>query len=405
MPWPRVKLGDVSPSISSDRRFEPDDPVWHLTLDQIESGTGRILEKVVSPAYDAGVSSHAFDERNVLYSKLRPYLNKVLTPDEPGMATTELVTLRPDPERLDRKFLTYYLRSDTFLQFANQVVAGVKMPRMIMDKFWDYEIPLPPPPEQRRIVEILDQADALRKLRREADALAERILPALFYKMFGDPVRNEMGWETKSIGEIVTLVTSGLTPRGGEENYVKEGPYFLRSQNIQMNGLVLDDIACLPMEIHESMARTRVMFGDVLLNITGASIGRVAWYDVQDHEANVNQHVCIMRLNELAKPEYVSFILSTPYGQSLISRSQTGATRQGLNHENVRGIRIPLPPTELQAEFAALVRDARMIQRNGDQASENIESLFKTVLHRAFTGELTARWREKNEETHTGAPQ
>ena len=248
--------------------------------------------------------------------------------------------------------------------------------------------------EQQRIVALLEQADGLRRQRAEADELADGILPALFLKMFGDPATNPKGWPVTKLGEITSLVTSGLTPRGGSENYVPDGAYFLRSQNIRMNRLDLSDVACLPPGIHEEMARTKIQRGDVLLNITGASIGRVAWYDVTDHEANVNQHVCIIRLTDAALPEFVSFFLSTPFGQQLVDKAQTGATRQGLNHENVRRIPIGVPSRSRQEHFAHFVQGARKIEGKRQDAAADIETLFATMLHRAFTGELTAKWRE-----------
>ena len=161
-----------------------------------------------------------------------------------------------------------------------------------------------------------------------------------------------------------------------------------------MNRLDLTDAACLPSEIHAAMSRTHVQFGDVLLNITGASIGRAAWYDQRDREANVSQHVCIIRLTGAALPEFVSVFLSTQYGQLLIQRAQTGATRQGLNHENVRRIPLILPPQPEQLRFAQCVARLRANEEERRSTEEDIETLFLTMVHRAFTGELTARWRE-----------
>ncbi len=149
MKWPTAKLGQIAPPERSEREFAPDEVVWHLNLDQIESQTGRVLEKKRAPASQGGVSTFAFDEGHVLYSKLRPYLNKVVRPDEPGIATSELVPLCPQPDILNADFLKFYLRSDRFVGFANQVVAGAKMPRMIMEKFWVHEMPLPAPREPK----------------------------------------------------------------------------------------------------------------------------------------------------------------------------------------------------------------------------------------------------------------
>ena len=183
-----------------------------LTLDQIESGTGNIINKNYLPAKDASVSSQTFDEGNVLYSKLRPYLNKVFLPNESGYATTELVPLRPNEKILDRKFLYYFLRSAPFLAFASQNVAGIKMPRVIMEKFWEYPIQLPALSEQSHIVEILDQADALRKKRAEADKIAQKILPALFYSMFGDLRSNPNNLKKEKLEKLIKVKSGESVP-------------------------------------------------------------------------------------------------------------------------------------------------------------------------------------------------
>ena len=170
MEWPRYTLREMAPASPSRDTFNPDDTVWHLGLDQIESQTGVVLGKQRALVSEAGNSTFHFDQSHVLYSKLRPYLNKVVVPDEPGVATTELIPLQPHPHLVCREFLAYYLRSPAFLAYASQYVTGAKMPRVILDRFWSHEISLPPLSEQRRIVEILDHADRLRRLRAEADA-------------------------------------------------------------------------------------------------------------------------------------------------------------------------------------------------------------------------------------------
>ncbi|MEF1341804.1 restriction endonuclease subunit S, partial [Vibrio rotiferianus] len=144
-----------------------EDNVWQLNLDMIESGSGKVLNKIKAPLSEAGSSTHWFDSRHVLYSKLRPYLNKVVLPDEQGLATTELVPMLPDPEVLDRRYLVHYLRSKQFVSWISDQVAGAKMPRVSMKVFWEHEIPLPPLEEQKRIAAILDKADAIRQKRKQ----------------------------------------------------------------------------------------------------------------------------------------------------------------------------------------------------------------------------------------------
>ena len=123
MTWLTAPLRKVAPPVAAKIVFSPDDRVWQLSLDQIESETGEIVGKRYAAAADAGTSTFCFDAGNVLYSKLRPYLNKVAIPDEAGIATTELIPLRPDPKTLNPRFLAYYLRSPGFVNQASHHVA------------------------------------------------------------------------------------------------------------------------------------------------------------------------------------------------------------------------------------------------------------------------------------------
>lgn len=254
---------------------------------------------------------------------------------------------------------------------------------------------LPPVSEQRRIIELLDHADTLRRLRAEGSRKAESISSAIFMKLFGDVAANSMQWPMKCIGDVTTLVTSGSTPRGGAEVYVQDGPYLIRSQNVLMNRLELSGVARITKETHEQMSRTHVKIGDVLLNITGASIGRVTSVSRLETEANVNQHVCILRPDRSqVLPEYLSMFLSLPQQQAVIRSVQAGASRQALNHAQVRALKVALPPLALQQDFALAAEVVGRILEETDRASQVLERLFNSMMYRAFSGELTANWRK-----------
>ena len=137
----------------------------------IESNTGRVIEKVFES--DSNLLSVApFDEGNVLYSKLRPYLNKVVIPDSKGYATTELIPLRPNQEILNNEFLSYLLRSNEFVSYANSISSGTKMPRMPLADLRKFECILPPMDLQQRFVSFAHQADKSEfELRKSIDAI------------------------------------------------------------------------------------------------------------------------------------------------------------------------------------------------------------------------------------------
>ncbi|WP_259347727.1 restriction endonuclease subunit S [Bacteroides fragilis] len=151
--WKTAKIKDVAPEMPSKEQLSG--KIWLLNLDMIESNTGRIIEKVYEDVENA-LSVQSFDEGNVLFSKLRPYLNKVVIPDEPGMATTELVPLRPEPSKLHKVFLSHLLRGNQFVNYANDIAGGTKMPRMPLTELRNFDCILPPMDKQLEFVFIAE---------------------------------------------------------------------------------------------------------------------------------------------------------------------------------------------------------------------------------------------------------
>lgn len=310
-----------------------------------------------------------FNEDNVLYSKLRPYLNKVVCPQEAGIATTELVPLKPRSEIIDRVYLTYYLRSPDFVRFASATVAGVKMPRIIMEKFWNHELPLPPLMEQRRIAEILDQADALRKQRAEADAKAARILPALFYQMFGDPVSNPRGLRKEPLKKLIKVKSGNFLPAKEMDTAGKYPVYGGNGVNgyhsefmFEKPMIVLGRVGVYCGAVHYSKSKSWVT--DNALYISEQSDDLIDGYLVEALRlANLNQY-------------------AGRAGQPLISGSR------------IYPVEILVPDQHLQESFAEQSRVLEELIEREEHASKQLAKLFDVLLHRAFSGELTAKWRE-----------
>ena len=165
------------------------------------------------------------------------------------------------------------------------------------------------------------------------------------------------GWAFVRLGQITNKIGSGSTPRGGREVYVKEGVPFLRSQNVWNDGLHLDDVACITPEEHERMSGTAVLGNDVLLNITGASLGRCALVPSEFGEANVSQHVTIIRLTDPQVREYLHLCILSPCTQSMIWGRQVGMAREGLSKKVLEQFEIPLPPVAEQHRIVARVAE------------------------------------------------
>lgn len=153
-------------------------------------------------------------------------------------------------------------------------------------------------------------------------------------------------WKGLELGPLTTKVGSGITPTGGDKNYKLEGRPFVRSQNVGWDELILDDVAFIDEETHQSFDSTEIKVSDVLLNITGASIGRSAVADSRIAGGNVNQHVCIIRTKQdELNPVLLNHFLISERGQKQIDSFQAGGNRQGLNFAQIRSFIIPLPPT------------------------------------------------------------
>lgn len=153
----------------------------------------------------------------------------------------------------------------------------------------------------------------------------------------------EYEWVQKKIDNLTTKIGSGKTPKGGSANYLSEGIPFFRSQNIQNGYLNLNDLVYIDSEIDESMKNSKSYFGDILLNITGASIGRSAINTLSKTHINMNQHVCIIRLKKEFSFNFLGQFLLSPQGQKKIFKAQSGGSREGLNFKEIGSIKVNIP--------------------------------------------------------------
>ncbi|MCI5223057.1 MAG: restriction endonuclease subunit S [Candidatus Electrothrix sp. AR4] len=159
------------------------------------------------------------------------------------------------------------------------------------------------------------------------------------------------GWEVKSIKHVTVKIGSGVTPSGGGTTYLNEGIPLLRSQNIHFGKIDLEDVARISSNVHMSMLNSHVHRGDVLLNITGGSIGR-CHYVTSDYPMNVNQHVCIIRPSKQIQTKFLNAIMTSEIGQGQIWFHQQGGGREGLNFQSLKNFMLPFPPFPEQTAIA-----------------------------------------------------
>jgi type I restriction enzyme, S subunit len=193
-------------------------------------------------------------------------------------------------------------------------------------------------------------------------------------------------WPTRRLGDLCSKIGSGSTPRGGSDTYVEQGIPFVRSQNVIDSRLDLEGIARITPETHDEMKGSKVLAFDVLLNITGASIGRSAVVPATLGEANVSQHVCIIRCRQPLDAAFVQAWLSTASTQRHIRKLAAGGSREGLNHQQVASLQVPCPPREVQMAAMRAVEASMRIEKTVSTALEAKRRLKRALLQQVLAG-------------------
>ena len=201
-------------------------------------------------------------------------------------------------------------------------------------------------------------------------------------------------WEEKKLGEISKKVNSGKTPLGGESVYVNEGILFIRSQNVLESKLSFENSTFITEKINNTMKNSIVEANDILLNITGASLGRSCVVPKDFIIGNVNQHVCIIRLDKENSPYFIQPIFSSKKGQNTFNSLQTGSGREGLNFQSIKGITLAFPSLPEQQKIASFLSAVDEKTQQLSRKKELLEQYKKGVMQQLFSGKL--RFKDEN---------
>ena len=305
-------------------------------------------------------------------------------------------------------FYYYYLMVDNTKELLH--LAKNLRHSFTEEQLGQLKVPMPPLSEQQAIADYLDETcSKIDEIIAEAKAsideyenLRQSIIYEILTKGPDDNVEMKdsgVEWIGKvpshwMIGKVkygTTKVGSGKTPKGGAEVYMTSGVMFLRSQNIYNDGLRLDNPYYISEEIDEEMKNTRVQKNDVLLNITGGSIGRCCIFDGSIPNANVNQHVCIIRVNSsVFLPEYMHLFWISLIGQISIKSYQTGGNREGMSAEAIKNTPIPIIPIGEQRRIVDLIKpkidDFNSLIAEKESLINDLEAYKKSLIYEVVTG-------------------
>lgn len=247
--------------------------------------------------------------------------------------------------------------------------------------------------DQIRIATVLTRAEKLIAKRKESTKALDEFLKSTFLEMFGDPVRNEKGWATESLEKVCKEIYRYPTFYGHE--YISLGVPVVRIGNILKNGEidpVTDNYVCIPLAISEKYPRTILELNDILMAVrgdgsTGKRIGIVKSQNLIG--ANISPNLLRFSCNvEMLEPKYFFYFITSDSGQNLISRYISRTAKKTITAQNLKSIKIPLPPLKLQNEFAAIVEKVEALKVKYTQSLVDLEHLYGSLSQRAFKGEL-----------------
>lgn len=416
----RLRFRIVSNPVKSEvNDWEEDELVSFVPMEAVGEygGINTAQEKLIGDVYGGYTY---FADGDVLIAKITPCFENGKgaiaggLKNGVGFGTTEFHVLRPI-EPLSKRWLFYVTVSDTFRKIGGAEMLGAGGQKRVPEGFVkNFRVGIPSQDEQERIADFLDwktgQIDALiAKKQQLIEKLQEQriavITQAVTKGLNPDAPMRDSGilwlgevpghWEVKRLKFDVSKVGSGVTPKGGAESYEQSGIPLLRSQNVHFESLRMDDVVYISEETHESMGNSQVSAGDVLINITGASIGRCNYADEKLGEANVNQHVCIVRPEESLLTRFLHYVLWSEVGQLQIRLEQSGSGREGLNFVALKNFTTPLPTTDEQQQIVDHVdkalRKVGLLISKADEAVAYLTEYRTALITAATTGKIDVR--------------
>ena len=378
--WRDVGLGDVC---SIQKTKYNGDNLPFVGLEDVESGTGRFLGQMSPRSVES--STFYFSAKHLLYGRLRPYLNKVLRPDFEGHCSSEIFPLLPC-EQLDRSFLYYWVTNKPIVDEINRTSTGARMPRANVSKIFEFQFPLPPLLEQKRIVAILDEAfegidlaisNTGKNLANVRELFTNRL--SVIFTSPSDTMKEE--WKTTSL-EAICIVIAGQSPEGKNYNDHGEGLPFYQGKK-DFGGKYVG-----PPRVWTTQVTKEARAGDILMSVR-APVGPI---NFAVEAACIGRGLAAIRAKTIVDRNFLFYGLLQK--QPEISGNE-GAVFASINKKQIENLDFPLPPISEQKRIVSEIDQLSAESQRLEDAYRRKIALFvdlkQSILHKAFSGELTTQ--------------
>ena len=359
------------------------------------SEKGKLLTQETRVLSETKKGFTYFERGDILLAKITPCFENgkaVFTSGleyQIGYGSTEFHVIRAIQGKANGKYLFYLIWNDAFRFHGQHAMKGAAGQKRVSAEFLKkFKIPLPPMAEQQKIAAILDAADNLRQKDQQLIEHYTALSQSLFLEMFGDPLANENEYEIVNLNDVTSKITDGVHAK---PDYTDKGVSFISVKDVTTGTLIFDNCKFISEEAHDKyFKRCNPELGDIIYTKVGATYGRAVIVDV-DFPFSLYVSVALIKpIREIINPVFLKEAMVNPAVKRQADKAIKGIGVPDLHLNMIKKFRIPLPPITLQNQFAERIQAIEAQKQQAQASLEKSETLFNSLLQRAFKGELTA---------------
>lgn len=331
------------------------------------------------------------DKGDLLFAMIGTIGNPVVVEEEPNFAIKNVALFKKNTDSNSLHYLKYILSSESFKKKLINDSTGGTQKFVSLGYLRKLKIPIPEKlSDQIRIAQILSQAESLIAQRKQSIGLLDELLKSTFLEMFGDPVRNEKGWEISNIGKQCDVKGGKRIPK--ESKLVEEntGYPYIKAGNIKKGKITTTDLEYLTPEVREQLKKYIVERGDVCITVVGANIGDVGIVPEELHLANLTENANKLLIKDKRKINniYLGYYLMMDFVQNNFNSNIRAAGVPKLAIFRIEQVELLMPPIELQTKFANIVEKVETLKTQYQQSLAELQNMYGVLSQKAFKGEL-----------------
>lgn len=413
--WIHTKLGKVVDYGKATKcnleDLQPD--TWVLELEDIEKGTSKLIQRIEASNRPFKSTKNVFKTGDVLYGKLRPYLNKVLVAETNGVCTTEIIPIDAEPY-VNNRYLFHWLRGAEFLTYVDNVSYGVNMPRLGTKEGVEAPLVLAPYAEQQVIADKLDiflaQVESIKTRLERIPEILKQFRQSVLAAAVSGKLTEEWNVQACLLSDVAEF-QNGYAFKS--EWFSNAGSYqVIKLGNIRDGRLFVENApAYVDGKIGQEFERFKPSVGDTLISMTGTRFKQDYGFGClveTNQDILINQRVGrLIPLREKIIPEFLNLFIRSELFRRQFFQGETGGVNQGnVGSKHIISLSIDVPRIEIQIEVVNKVVKAlnavTAIEEQVQSALDRVNNLTQSILAKAFCGELTAEWREANPDLISG---